>query len=141
MKKEFSTKWKASIKPRKQRKYQKNAPLHLKAKMLNIHLSDDLATKHKVRRVRVRIGDKVKVLRGKFTGKEGKIEIVDVKNSRVKITGVEVSKKDGSKAKVPVHASNLLLIDLNMDDKKRLEPAAKQEAKKPAKEASQTIKK
>ncbi|MFH0870821.1 MAG: 50S ribosomal protein L24 [archaeon] len=120
MKKEFSTKWKASKQPRKQRKYNYNAPLHLKAKSLNAHLSKELSQKHKIKRIRVRAGDKVKVMRGKYKGKEGKVDVVLTKKSCLFITGIEISKKDGSKAKVPIHASNVMIIDFSTEDKKRL---------------------
>ncbi|MBW2991154.1 50S ribosomal protein L24 [Candidatus Woesearchaeota archaeon] len=129
MKKKFSTKWKESRQPRKQRKYRHNAPLHIRGKFLNIHISKDLAKKHGLKRIRARAGDKVKVMRGKFKGKEGKIEALNSKKSRVVITGIEVSKKDGSKSKPPVHASNLLIIEINLDDKKRIKKKGKDKDK------------
>lgn len=120
MKKKFSTKWKGSIQPRKQRKYRHNAPLHIKGKFINVHLDKELAKKHSIRRIRLRVGDKVKIMRGKFKGKEGKIDMIALKNSKAIITGIEISKKEGSKTKPLIHASNLLIIELNLDDKKRL---------------------
>jgi large subunit ribosomal protein L24 len=121
MNKKFSTAWKGSKSPRKQRKYRYNAPLHIRESFLTVHLSRELAKKHKLKRLRVRTGDKVKILRGKFKGRENKVESISLKESRVMITGVEVAKKDGSKSKPLIHASNLLLTELNLDDKKRLE--------------------
>jgi large subunit ribosomal protein L24 len=132
MKKDFSAQWKGSKKPRKQRKYRYNAPLNLRGRFLTAHLSKELAQKQGIRRVRVITGDKVKVMRGKFKAKEGKVEMVDSKKSRVMITGIEISKKDGSKSRPFIHASNLLIIELNLDDKKRLgnkEREKKQEKK------------
>jgi large subunit ribosomal protein L24 len=120
MKKKFSTKWCASKQPRKQRKYRMNAPLHIRGKFLTSKMSKQLAEKHTTKRVRIRIGDRVKIMIGKFKGIEGKIDFIDMKKSKVKITGAEISKKDGSKVKVPIHASNIMIIDLNMDDKKRM---------------------
>jgi len=120
MRKKFSTKWRRSKQPRKQRKYRYCAPLHIRGSFLNVHLSRELVKKHGLKRIRVRTGDKVKIMRGKFKGKEGKVELVDLNKSRVMITGVEVSKKDGSKSRTPIHASNLLITELNLDDKKRL---------------------
>ena len=64
MKAKFSTAWKSSVKPRKQRKYNYNAPLHLRGSQLHVHLSKELRQKHGVRALRVRVGDTVKVLRG-----------------------------------------------------------------------------
>ena len=130
MKKRFSTSWVASKAPRKQRKYRHNAPLHVRGSFMHARLSDDLFAKHKLRRIRLRVGDKVKVMRGKFSGTEGKVELINLKKSTAKITGVEVSKKDGSKARVPVHASNLMIVDLSLDDKKRLEHRQKRSGPK-----------
>ncbi len=120
MKKTFSTKWKASKQPRKQRKYRYNAPLHIRAKFLNAPLSRDLAKKYSIKRLALRTGDKVKILKGEFKGKEGKVESLSLKKSKAMITGVERTKKDGSKSRPLIYASNLLLIDINMDDKRRV---------------------
>jgi large subunit ribosomal protein L24 len=125
MNKKFSSAWKASKQPRKQRKYQYNAPQHIKGKFLNVHLSKELAKKYELKKIRVRVGDKVKILIGKFKGKESKVDAVDSKKSKVMIAGVEVAKKDGSKSRPLIHASNLLITELNLDDKKRLENSKK----------------
>ena len=58
-------------------------------------------------------------MRGKFTKQEGKIEKVDLKNGKVYITGIEVIKKEGTKLPVPLMPSNLMIIDLDLGDKKR----------------------
>jgi large subunit ribosomal protein L24 len=88
-------------------------------------LSEALATKHKIKRFRVKTGDKVKVMRGKYKGTEGKVEFVMIKKAKVLITGIEVSKRDGSKVKVPLHASNLMITELNLNDKNRIGSAVK----------------
>ena len=119
MKNKFSKEWKSSRIPRKQRKYQKNAPLHIKSKFLSSHLSKDLKKKHNIRNASVRKGDKVKILRGNFKGKTGKIERVDLKQSEVYVTGIEIIKKDGTKTQRPLHPSNLLITELNLEDKRR----------------------
>lgn len=120
MKKKFSTSWKGSKQPRKQRKYRYNAPLHLRGDFLNAPVSEELVKKHSIKRTRVRVGDKVKIMRGKFKGKEGKIELVNIKKSTVYVVGTESTKKDGSKARVPIHASKVMIIDMSVDDKTRL---------------------
>jgi len=129
MKTRWSKTWKASKQPRKQRKYRYNAPVHVKSKFLGSHLSKELMKKHGKRTMRVRIGDKVKIIRGQFKGKTGKIEKVSVKTSKAYITGIEFIKKEGTKVLSPIHASNLIITDLNLDDKKRLKKP-KQEVKK-----------
>ena len=116
----FSKVWKASKSARKQRNYRENAPIHIKGKFLSSHLNAELRKKHNMRNIRAREGDKVKILRGQFKGKEGKIEKVDLKNTKLFITGIESVKKDGSKTKYPINPSNLMIIELNLSDKKRL---------------------
>ena len=123
MKTKFSKSWKSSKSQRKQRKFIANAPLHIKSKFLSSHLSKDLRQKHGKRSITLRKGDKVKILRGNFKGKTGKIDKLDLKNIKVYITGIEIIKKDGTKIPKPVHPSSLIVTELNLDDKKRLKRA------------------
>lgn len=120
MKKEYSSKWTGSSQPRKQRKFRANAPLHRKRNQLSVNLSKELREKHDTRNVVVRKDDKVKIMRGKFKGKEGKVTSVKIKLEKVYIEGIQVKKQDGSMASVPLRASNLQIIELNLNDKKRL---------------------
>ena len=117
--KKFSKDWKGSKKPKKQRKYRAKAPLHLKKKFLAVHLTKDLRGKYKTRNVPVRTGDKVRVLRGRFKKKEGKIERIDRKREQIYVTGLEIVKKDGTKVICPLRPSNLVILELNLNDKKR----------------------
>jgi len=119
MNKEFSTSWKSSVRPGKQRKYRYNAPLHIKHKFCSSHLSKELRQKHGKRSIEARKGDKVKVMTGQFSKREGKIERVDIKKTKIYITGIETTKKDGSKALYPLHPSNMMITELNLEDKKR----------------------
>ncbi len=117
--KRFSISWKKSKKPRKQRKYRYNAPLHIKQKFMSAHLSSELRKKYKKRSLGLKKGDKVKIMKGQFKKKIGKIEKVDLKGNYVYITGIEVTKKDGTKTQYPLQPSNLMITELNLDDKKR----------------------
>lgn len=132
--KKFSTSWKKSVQPGKQRKFRHNAPLHVKQKLVHVHLSAELRQKYGTRNVQVKVGDKVKILRGQFAKKEGKVERVLLKRERVFITGIENIKKDGTKLPTQLHPSNLMIIDLNLEDKKRkqkLESHLKEKSSKP----------
>ena len=120
MKQKFSTSWKASKQPRKQRKFIANAPLHLKRKMLSSNLSKPLREKHKIRNIELRKGDKVLIMQGKFKKKQGKVIEIKTKLLKVYIEGIQIKKTDGSKVNVPLKASNLQIIELNLDDKKRM---------------------
>ncbi|MCK5043654.1 50S ribosomal protein L24 [Candidatus Pacearchaeota archaeon] len=119
MKKEFSTSWKSSKQPRKQRKYLANAPLHIRKKFVSINLSKELRKKHAKRNMSVRKGDTVQIKRGKFKGKKGKITEVKLKISKVIVEGIQTKKQDGSKVNVKMQPSNLQIIELNLEDRKR----------------------
>jgi len=120
MKSKFSIKWKASKQPRKQRKYSANAPLHVKGKRMASPLSKELKKKYGMRNIEVRKGDEVKVLRGKFKKKSGKVLVADLKKTRISVDGVERSKKDGTKVSVWFNPSKVMITTLNLDDKKRM---------------------
>jgi len=119
MKKIFSKKWKGSKQPRKQRKYFKNAPLHICKKFMSVNLSKELRKKYLKRNIPIRRGDKVKVLRGQFKRKTGKVNKVILKKRKVYIDGIETIKKDGTKTFVPTNPSNLQIQELVLEDKKR----------------------
>jgi len=142
MKKQFSTKWKASKQPRKQRKFIANAPLHLKRKMLSSNLSKPLREKHKIRNIELRKGDKVLIMRGKFKKKQGKVTEIKTKLLKVYIEGIQIKKTDGSKVNVPLKASNLQIIELNLDDKKRFKKLEEEKKEKPkTEEPKKTVQK
>jgi len=117
--KEFSRSWKSSKKPRKQRKYRFRAELHIKRKFVHAHLSKDLRKKHSKRSIGLRKGDKVKIMRGQFKKREGRIERIELKSSRVFVNGIEATKKDGTKKLLPLSPSSLMITELNLDDKLR----------------------
>lgn len=119
MKTLFSKTWKASKKPRKQRKYRYKAPLHIKRKFLTVNLTKDLREKHGTRNTPVRKGDTVRILRGKYKDKEGKIDYVFPKKGIVYIEGFEKPKGEGSKVREPFQPSNLQIVNLNLSDKIR----------------------
>ena len=119
MKTKFSSSWIKSKQPRKQRKYRHNAPLHIKQKFVSAHLSKELHKKYSKRSMNVRKGDSVKIMRGQFKNKTGKVEEVSLKKTLAYVSGIEFVKKDGTKARYPIHPSNLMITELNMDDKMR----------------------
>lgn len=67
----------------------------------------------------LRTGDKVKILRGQFKKKTGKVTEVDLKWIKICIEGIENVKKDGSKVPYPIHPSNVTITELNLDDRER----------------------
>ena len=117
--KEFSMSWASSAKRSKQRKFQHNAPLHIKINFLHANLSKDLRKKYGRRSMRLRSGDTVKIMRGSFRNKQGKVELVLTKRTRVYVTGVDRIKADGTKAMVSLHPSNLQIVQCDETDKRR----------------------
>ena len=119
MEQKFSSQWKASKQVRKKRKYLANAPLNIKRKMLSAHLADELMKKYKRRNFPVRKGDKVKIMRGQFKNQTGNINKVNIRKTNIYIDGAEVIKRDGTKSFYPIHPSNVMIQELNLEDKLR----------------------
>ncbi len=119
MNSDWSKSWRGSVQPRKQRKYVYNLPLHLAGSLLRAPLSKDLRKKYGCRSVTVRSGDKVKILRGQHKGTVGVISTVSRVRRRIHIEGVGVKKRDGRVAHYPFFASNLQVLELQLDDAKR----------------------
>lgn len=118
-----------SIQPRKQRKARYQAPLHLRTKLLGAPLSPELRDKYAGRRsVRVVTGDTVRVMRGDFIGDEGLVDMVDVKNAKIVVHGVVITKADGTEKARKIDPSNVMVTKLNLKDPKRAGRLAKGEA-------------
>lgn len=119
-------------KPKKQRKRWFNAPLHIRGKIMSVHLSKELRERWKVRSVPIRVGDKVRVMRGDAKGYEGKVVKVDRKEYRVYIEGLTRTNSRGEEVLIPVHYSNLMIIELDLSDpwrRRKLEKIAEMKAK------------
>ena len=109
-----------SIQPRKQRKALYTAPLHIRRKLMSANLSKDLRADLGKRSLPIRVGDKVQVVRGDFKGHEGKVESIDAKRYKVTVEGVTLSKPDGNAVLLPIHPSNLMIIEADLKDERRL---------------------
>ncbi|MFH0711425.1 MAG: 50S ribosomal protein L24 [Candidatus Aenigmatarchaeota archaeon] len=116
--------------PRKQRKFLYNAPIHLRRKMMSAHLSKELKQKYNVRSFPLRKGDEVEVMRGDHWKKRGKITKVDMKKFRVYIEGVTIKKTEGTERQVAIHPSNLRILNLVLEDKKRIKSFERKHKKK-----------
>jgi len=104
--------------------------------------------------MKVKVGDKVKILAGKDKGKEGKVTITLKKKDRVVVEGVNVVKKHQKPGRTnetggiletenPIHVSNVKVIESSSKKevkeakaektpKAEKKPAAKKAAKKSA---------
>lgn len=127
MKKVWSKLWNQSTQARKQRKYFRKAPLHIRHKFMTSPLSKELRKEHGIRSIPVRTGDSVKVKTGQFKGTTGKVSKVSLSKVKIYVEGAKISRADGSESFYPIHPSNVEITKLDLSDEKR---AAKLEARK-----------
>lgn len=137
MKNQFSKTWNASKQPRKQRKYLAKAPLHIRKNFVTVNLSKELREKQGKRNEQVKKGDTVRIMRGKYKGKRGKVLSVNLKDSRLTVEGIQVKKQDGSNVNVKMRPSNLQITELGERVKKSAEGQKKSTTKKTTKKASE----
>jgi large subunit ribosomal protein L24 len=109
-----------SKKPNKQRKAFYNADLHTRHKFVSAHLSPELRAKWKKRSLPLRKGDEVKVTTGSFKGTTGKISRIDVRRVKAYMENIKRKKVSGEEVYVPVHPSNLMIMNPVMEDKMRV---------------------
>lgn len=112
-----------SHKPVKQRAYLRNIPNHHRHKLLTAKLSKELQQQLGIKRLPIRKGDTVKVLRGDkdIINYEGKVVAVDRKSGRIAIEGLTRKKADGTPVYRWIHASKVMITKLDLSDPKRKE--------------------
>ena len=105
--------------PRKQRKRSETAPLHERQNEVRATLTDELREEYGQRNARVNAGDTVEVLRGDHAGTEGEVVSVDLSAKRITVEDVTVETADGEEVPRPIPASNVRVIDLDLEDERR----------------------
>jgi len=110
-----------SSNPRKTRNQQiYYATIQRASKQLSCSLSKELRKKYGKRSARIIEGDTAKIVRGEFSGVDGKITKISIPDRGVNIEGVKKEKLKGDKFDVYVHTTNIILSALNSDDKWRI---------------------
>jgi len=113
---------KVARQPRKVRKKMLySAPLHVKSSSIIAPLSPELRKEHGIKRIRVRKGDTVRIMRGRFSGLEGKVVRVSVKKGRIYVEGATITKTDGREVPFPIHPSKVMITRLELSDPRRKE--------------------
>ena len=92
---------------RKSRKAHFSAPSSIRRKIMSSHMSKELRTKYEVRSIAVRKGDTVKIMRGTFKGREGKVQAVYRKRWALHIEKI-VREKTNGKSLFPLKRALLL---------------------------------
>src|SRR5919206_194274 len=94
----------------------KHVPKHLHDARICSTLIEDLRRQYNRRNARVIKGDTVKVMRGEYTGIEGKVEKVNTERGILAIEGVQREKIRGGNVKVQIHASDVTIMSFNLQD-------------------------
>ena len=92
---------------------------------MSVNLSKQLRKEYKTRNIILKNGYTVKILRGSFKGKTGKVNRVDLKREKVYIEEIYNVKRDGTKALYPVQPSNLQITEMKLDERKRIKLTAR----------------
>ncbi len=110
-----------SSKPREQRKFRYNAPMHTRQHFVHAHVDKTLKTKLKINKRAIQIckGDTVKVMSGNNAGKSGKVIRVSMRKGFVYIDTIKRKTMKGKEYDVPISCSNVYITELNLTDKIR----------------------
>lgn len=92
---------------------------HRRDASIAARLNNNLRQQYKLRSYRVIKGDTVRVMRGEYSGIEGKVESVSTSRGTLAIEGIQREKVRGGNVKVKIHSSNVTISNLNLDDKYR----------------------
>lgn len=111
----------------------KYVPKYMRDRSIAAHLGDNLRQVYRLRSYRVIKGDTVRVVRGEYSGIEGKVESVDTMTGGLAIEGIQREKVRGGNVKVRIHSSNVMITSMNLDDKYRQERLQDQSSKEKSK--------
>jgi large subunit ribosomal protein L24 len=109
----------SSKKPSKTRSDYYNMPMHKRSKAIMGHLNEKLKKEIGARSVPIRKNDTVKIMRGEYKGKTGKITNVDRLSMKINVEKIVRKKSDGAEYEVAIDPSNVLLIEVEKNDQKR----------------------
>ena len=113
-------------KRRTQRRLQLSAPSSIKRRLMSCHLNKSLRQEHKLRALPIKRGDEVKILKGKFKGKSGKVVQVYRRRSVIYVDKIQREKQNGQTVFFPIRPSYCVIEKLlnNKDRKKTIDRRA-----------------
>jgi large subunit ribosomal protein L24 len=118
---------------------------HMRGRSIAAHVVDNVRQQYRLRSCRIVKGDTVRVMRGEYNGIEGKVESVDTTTGGLAIEGIQREKVRGGNVKVRIHCSNVMITNMNLDDKYRRERleerSSKEKPRAPHRARRQTKKK
>ncbi|KAJ6520654.1 60S ribosomal protein L26 [Mycena capillaripes] len=104
---------------RKSRKAHFSAPSSIRRKIMSSALSKELRSKHNTRSLPIRKDDEVRIVRGKYKGREGKVTQVYRKKWVIHVERVQRDKSNGATAPIGVHPSNVVITTIKLDKDRR----------------------
>ncbi len=109
------------MKVKKSRKNYYEKPLHKRKNDVKAHISKKVKEEKKIskRSIVVKKGDKVKIVRGKHKGKEGKIIRVSYKERKIYVEGIAHQTARGVEKAIAIEPSNVIITSLKMDDSRK----------------------
>ncbi|CCO66227.1 60S ribosomal protein L26 [Bathycoccus prasinos] len=104
---------------RKSRKAHFTAPSSERRKIMSASLSQELKKQHNCRSIPVRKEDEVRIVRGSFKGKEGKVVQVYRKKWVIHVDKVTRDKVNGASVQVGIDPSKCVITKLKMDKSRK----------------------
>jgi large subunit ribosomal protein L24 len=105
-------------------------PMHSKSKSIVGHLNEKLRKELGRRSIPLRKNDTVKIARGSFKGKAGKITSVNRKGMKIFVEKVIRKKSDGTEFEVAIDPSKVIVLEIDRSDRKRLKNKKEKSVKK-----------
>lgn len=109
-----------SLLRRKQRKMRFTATGAVREKMISSQLSKDLRQQYGIRRTILSKDDVVEICVGKFKGKKGKVVDILFDSLKVHVEDCTVVRSTGGTAFVPIDPSNLRIIELALNEERKV---------------------
>jgi len=104
---------------RKSRKEHFGAPSSVRRKIMSSGLAKELRSKYNVRSLPIRKDDEVRITRGKYKGREGKVTQVYRKKWVIHVERVTRDKTNGSSANIGIHPSNVVITTIKLDNDRK----------------------
>ncbi|KAL9715314.1 60S ribosomal protein L26A [Leucoagaricus gongylophorus] len=104
---------------RKSRKAHFTAPSSVRRKIMSSSLTKDLRAKYNTRSLPIRKDDEVRIVRGKYKGREGKVTQVYRKKWVVHVDRVQRDKSNGASAPIGIHPSKVVITQIKLDKDRR----------------------
>ncbi|KAI0831250.1 translation protein SH3-like domain-containing protein [Trametes gibbosa] len=105
---------------RKSRKAHFSAPSSVRRKIMSSSLSKELRAKYnQTRSIPIRKDDEVRIVRGKYKGREGKVTQVYRKKWVIHVDRVQRDKSNGASVPIGIHPSKVVVTTIKLDNDRR----------------------